>query len=106
VVDPGVRTSRKRIIVKSKKGQYFVLPDNGIVTPIIDRDGLDSARSITNKSWMTQAAISSTFHGRDIFSPAAAHLAAGWDFTQAGPSVSEIVRVAANTSAMADKGIE
>ena len=106
VVDPGVGTSRKAIIVKSKRGQYFVLPDNGIVTPIIDRDGLDSARSITNKSWMTQAAISSTFHGRDIFSPAAAHLAAGWDFTQAGPSVSEIVRVAAKTSAMADKGIE
>jgi len=77
VVDPGVGTSRKAVAVKSKKGQYFVLPDNGIISPVIDRDGLDSAREITNPNWMIQAAVSSTFHGRDIFSPAAAHLAAG-----------------------------
>ncbi len=41
VVDPGVGSSRKAVIVKSKKGQYFVLPDNGLITPVIDRDGLD-----------------------------------------------------------------
>src|SRR5437762_9243906 len=64
VVDPGVGTSRKAIVVKSKKGQYFVLPDNGLITPVIDRDGLESAREITNTDWMIQAPISSTFHGR------------------------------------------
>ena len=80
VVDPGVGTSRKAIIAKSKKGQYFVAPDNGVLTPVLDRDGFDSAREITNQNWMIQAAVSSTFHGRDIFSPAAAHLAAGWDY--------------------------
>jgi hypothetical protein len=48
VVDPGVGTSRKAVIVKTKKGQYFVLPDNGVITPVIERDGLDSAREITN----------------------------------------------------------
>src|SRR3984893_5216399 len=85
VVDPGVGTSRKAIIVKSKKSQYFVLPDNGLITPIIDRDRLDSAREITNPNWMIQSAISSTFHGRDIFSPASAHLAAGWDYNLVGP---------------------
>ena len=85
VVDPGVGTSRKAVIVKSKKGQYFVLPDNGLVTPVLERDGLDSAREITNQSWMIQAPLSSTFHGRDIFSPAAAHLAAGWDFNSRRP---------------------
>ena len=79
--------------VKSKKGQYFVLPDNGVITPVIERDGLQSAREITNRSWMISDAISSTFHGRDIFSPAAAHLAAGWDFNQAGPEVNELVRL-------------
>src|SRR5713226_2332536 len=42
VVDPGVGTSRKAVIIKSKKGQYFVLPDNGLITPVMDRDGLDS----------------------------------------------------------------
>src|SRR5713101_7571929 len=85
VVDPGVGTTRKAVVVKTKKGQFFVLPDNGLITPVLDRDGLDAAREITNTSWMLTPAISSNFHGRDIFSPAAAHLAAGWDWTQAGP---------------------
>jgi S-adenosylmethionine hydrolase len=106
VVDPGVGTSRKAIIVKSKKDQYFVLPDNGLVTPVIDRDGLDSAREITNQSWMIQAPVSSTFHGRDIFSPAAAHLAAGWDFNLAGPVVAQLVRLNPKTSITNAKGIE
>ena len=105
VVDPGVGTSRKAIIVKSKKGQYFVLPDNGLITPVIDRDGLESAREITNPNWMIQSAISSTFHGRDIFSPAGAHLAAGWDFNLVGPEVPQLVRLTPKTSATSDKGI-
>jgi S-adenosylmethionine hydrolase len=106
VVDPGVGTARKAVIVKSKKGQFFVLPDNGLITPVIDRDGLDSAYEITNPSWMIQAAVSSTFHGRDIFSPAAAHLAAGWDFKQAGAAVPELVRLTIKTSTVTGKGIE
>jgi S-adenosylmethionine hydrolase len=106
VVDPGVGTSRKAIVVKSKKGQYFVLPDNGIVTPVIERDGLQSAREITNQNWMIGAAVSSTFHGRDIFSPATAHLAAGWDFNLVGPEVDQLVRLTPKTSVTADKGID
>ncbi len=84
VIDPGVGTSRKAVIVKSKKGQFFVLPDNGMVSAVIERDGLEGAREISNQNWIIQAAVSSTFHGRDIFSPAAAHLAEGWDYTIAG----------------------
>jgi len=106
VVDPGVGTSRKAVVVKSKKGQYFVLPDNGLITPVLDRDGLDTAREITNQSWMIQAPISSTFHGRDIFSPAGAHLAAGWDFNLVGPVVQELVRLNPKLSTTTDKGIE
>ena len=106
VVDPGVGTTRKAIVVKSKKGQYFVLPDNGIITPVIERDGLQSAREITNRNWMISDAISSTFHGRDIFSPAAAHLAVGWDFNQAGPEVKELVRLQPKTSVMNEQGID
>ena len=106
VVDPGVGTSRKAIIVKSKKDQYFVLPDNGLITPVIDRDGLASAREITNTGWMLQPQVSSTFHGRDIFSPAAAHLAAGWDFNLVGPEVSELVRLTPKVSVTSDAGIE
>jgi S-adenosylmethionine hydrolase len=106
VVDPGVGTSRKAVIVKSKKGQYFVLPDNGLITPVIERDGLDSAREITNPTWMIQSGVSSTFHGRDIFSPAAAHLAAGWDYSLAGPEVAQLVQLTPKSSTTTEEGIE
>jgi S-adenosylmethionine hydrolase len=105
VVDPGVGTSRKAIIVKSKKGQYFVVPDNGLMTPIVDADGLEGAREITNPAWMIGDKISSTFHGRDIFSPTAAHLARGEDWTQAGPAVDELVRLNPPTAAVGARGI-
>lgn len=105
VVDPGVGTTRKAVVVKSKKGQYFVLPDNGLITPVIDRDGLESAREITNTDWMIQSPISSTFHGRDIFSPVAAHIAAGGDFALAGPEISQVVRLSPKTGIVTDQGI-
>jgi S-adenosylmethionine hydrolase len=106
VVDPGVGTSRKAVIVKSKKDQYFVLPDNGLITPVIERDGLDSAREITNTAWMLNPQVSSTFHGRDIFSPAAAHLAEGWDFTMAGAVVPQLVQLTPKVSSTSENGIE
>ena len=106
VVDPGVGTSRKAIIVKTKKGQFFVLPDNGLITPVVDRDGFESAREITNAGWMIGDAISSTFHGRDVFSPAGAHLAMGWDYALAGPEVAELVRLTPKVPTITDKGIE
>jgi len=87
VVDPGVGSSRKAVVVKSKRGQFFVLPDNGLMTLVQDRDGLEGAREITNTDWMIGSKLSSTFHGRDIFSPAGAHLARGEDWTQIGPEV-------------------
>jgi S-adenosylmethionine hydrolase len=105
VVDPGVGTSRKAIIVKTKKRQYFVVPDNGLMTPIVDADGLEGAREITNPAWMIGDKISSTFHGRDIFSPTAAHLAMGEDWTQAGPAVDGLVRLNPPTATMDAKGI-
>jgi S-adenosylmethionine hydrolase len=106
VVDPGVGTSRKAVVVKTKKGQYFVLPDNGLITPVIERDGLDSAREITNTNWMIGQAVSSTFHGRDMFSPVGAHLAAGWDYTMVGPEVQQLVRLTPRVSTTTEKGIE
>jgi S-adenosylmethionine hydrolase len=105
VVDPGVGTSRKAIIVKTKKGQYFDLPDNGVITPVADRDGVEGVREITNTAWMIGDKVSSTFHGRDIFSPSAAHLAAGEDWTQAGPEVKDLVRLKPVVATMDAKGI-
>src|SRR5580658_6985430 len=96
VVDPGVGTTRKAIIVKTKKGQYFVVPDNGLMTPIVDADGLEGAREITNPAWMIGGKISST---------TAAHLAMGEDWTQAGPAVDVLVRLNPPTATMDAKGI-
>jgi S-adenosylmethionine hydrolase len=97
VIDPGVGSTRKAIIAHSRRGQFFVLPDNGLLT-LMPSDGpgqIVEAREITNTAWMIGARLSSTFHGRDIFSPAGAHLARGDNWSQAGPAldVAKLVRL-------------
>jgi S-adenosylmethionine hydrolase len=108
VVDPTVGSRRKAIIAHSKTGQFFVLPDNGLLTLIQDRDGIDAVREIANPAWMIGAKLSSTFHGRDIFSPAGAHLAKGDDWTQAGPALdpAQLVRLDLHTAKMTRTGLE
>ena len=107
VVDPGVGSTRKAVVVKSKRGQYFVLPDNGLMTLVQDRDGLEGAREITNRDWMIGAALSSTFHGRDIFSPVGAHLARGDDWIGVGPEldVSKLVRLDIAPAKLDERGL-
>jgi S-adenosylmethionine hydrolase len=107
VVDPGVGSARKAIIAQSKVGQFFVLPDNGLLTLVADRDGIVAAREITNPAWMIGAALSSTFHGRDIFSPAGAHLARGDDWTTAGPpvDVAKLVRLEIHSATIDAAGL-
>ena len=107
VIDPGVGSKRKAIIAKSRVGQTFVLPDNGLLTLVEDRDGIAEAHEITNPAWMIGSGISSTFHGRDIFSPAGAHAARGDDWTQAGPSldVSKLVRLDLKSAAIDASGL-
>ncbi|HXM19826.1 MAG TPA: SAM-dependent chlorinase/fluorinase [Terriglobales bacterium] len=107
VVDPGVGSARKAVVVKSKRGQYFVLPDNGLMTLVQDRDGIESAREIANRSWMIGTALSSTFHGRDIFSPVGAHLARGEDWIGAGPEleVSKLVRLDIIPAMLDERGL-
>jgi S-adenosylmethionine hydrolase len=107
VIDPTVGSTRKAVVVKSKRGQYFVLPDNGLMTLVQDRDGIEAAREITNRAWMIGAALSSTFHGRDIFSPAGAHLARGDDWTKVGPEVdvNTLVRLDINAPRLDEKGL-
>jgi S-adenosylmethionine hydrolase len=95
VVDPGVGTDRKPIVAKSKAGNYYVVPDNGLLTYVQDQFGIESVRVITNPKWLIQNALSSTFHGRDIFSPVGAHIARGEVWTEVGPElpVSQLVRL-------------
>jgi len=105
VIDPGVGSTRKAVVVKSKRGQFFVLPDNGLMTMVEDRDGIESAREITNQEWMIGAKISSTFHGRDIFSPVGAHVARGDDWTKVGPELTQLVRLDLKPSRLDNKGL-
>jgi len=107
VVDPGVGSARKAVVVKSKRGEYFVLPDNGLITLVADRDSLDGAREITNRDWMIGPALSSTFHGRDIFSPVGAHLARGEDWTQVGPELplDKLVRLKLTPVKLDERGL-
>ncbi|HKV78915.1 MAG TPA: SAM-dependent chlorinase/fluorinase [Candidatus Sulfotelmatobacter sp.] len=107
VVDPGVGSSRKAIVAHSKKGQYFVLPDNGAIALVEQRDGIDAVREITNTEWMIGSKLSSTFHGRDIFSPVGAHLARGDDWTKVGPemAVKDLVRLDLKIARVDDHGL-
>ena len=107
VVDPGVGSTRKAIIARSGRGQYFVLPDNGLLTLVQEQSGIVGAREITNTAWMIGAKTSSTFHGRDIFSPTAAHLARGDDWTDAGPAldVTKLVRLDLHSASLTGAGI-
>jgi S-adenosyl-L-methionine hydrolase (adenosine-forming) len=107
VVDPGVGSTRKAIVAESKRGQYFVLPDNGLLTLVEARDGIESVHEITNPAWMIGSRLSSTFHGRDIFSPVGAHIARGEDWTQVGPAmpVKELVRLDLKPVRLDDQGL-
>lgn len=107
VIDPGVGSARKPIVVKTKRGQYFVLPDNGLITLVEQQDGVAEAREITNTSWMIGSALSSTFHGRDIFSPVGAHIAKGEDWTAVGPvlKTEDLVRLDLKSPTLDEHGI-
>jgi len=105
VIDPGVGSTRKPVVVKTKRSQFFVLPDNGLMTMVEDRDGIEGIREITNQDWMIGSKISSTFHGRDIFSPVGARLARGDDWTQVGPELKQLVRLDLKPPKLDDKGL-
>ena len=82
VVDPGVGGERKAILVKTEK-YYFLAPDNGILTAVLDEEPNFQAVCIENRELMN-ARISQTFHGRDIFAPAAAWLSKGKQLSDFG----------------------
>ena len=85
VVDPGVGSERKAAAMLTKKGHLLVGPDNGIFTLVLETEGLDRAVELSNTKYYRSGATSFTFHGRDIFSPVAAHLAAGVPLDSLGP---------------------
>jgi len=87
VVDPGVGTKRRPIIVETKHG-FYVGPDNGLLMLAAQRDGIRHVYHVSNPKYMLPQ-ISRTFHGRDIFAPAAAHLARGNPPFEFGPEIQD-----------------
>lgn len=91
VVDPGVGTSRRPILMEAA-GQYFVAPDNGVLSMIYTREK-HRIRLISNEKYFRHP-VSRTFHGRDIFSPVAAHLASGVAPARMGKLIEDYLRPA------------
>ena len=89
VIDPGVGTERKSVVLKTKSGHYFVSPDNGTLTLVAERLGIEAVREIDESRFRRPGSDQSyTFHGRDVYSYAAAHLASGQTgFEQIGPAL-------------------
>ncbi len=90
VVDPGVGSERRAILAEAH-GQFFVAPDNGVLAMMLAREPKPRVRHITNDKYFRHP-VSNTFHGRDIFSPVAAHLAAGVAPARFGPRIDDYLR--------------
>jgi len=94
VVDPGVGSHRRPLALRTDDGRFFVGPDNGLLMLAADDCGIEAAHELADERYRLPN-ISRTFHARDVFAPAAAHLAAGVSIDQLGPLVdpAELVRV-------------
>jgi S-adenosylmethionine hydrolase len=90
VVDPGVGSIRRPILAELD-GHRFVAPDNGVLTPVLTREGC-KVRHIIQERYFRQP-VSHTFHGRDVFAPSAAHLAAGITSAKFGPRIDNYLRL-------------
>lgn len=91
VVDPGVGSARAPVLVETERA-LFVGPDNGLLAPAATALGVRGVRRLTNDRYFRQP-VSDTFHGRDIFAPVAAHLAAGTPAEELGPALDDLQRL-------------
>ena len=86
VVDPGVGGDRRAVAVRTRDGRLFVGPDNGLLLLAADALGIAAAHEVSEPAYRLPN-VSRTFHGRDVFAPAAAHLAAGVPLERLGPAL-------------------
>ena len=106
VVDPGVGT-RRRPIAARLGGQFYVGPDNGLLTPLLEdaernKQTIELIHTDNPKYWLPK--VSRTFHGRDIFSPVSAHLAAGTPLDELGTPINDPIRMELTRPEKTDKG--
>lgn len=87
VVDPSVGTERRAILVQTKQS-FFVGPDNGLLMLAAQNQGIEHTYELTNPKFMLPK-VSSTFHGRDVFAPVAAHLDMGVKPSEFGPEIND-----------------
>ncbi len=94
VVDPGVGSPRRALALRDEEGRVFVGPDNGLLVPAAERNGIAAVHELANPDYALDA-VSRTFHGRDLFAPAAAHLSRGVPLEELGPplAVDALVRL-------------
>jgi S-adenosyl-L-methionine hydrolase (adenosine-forming) len=87
VIDPGVGGARRALALRDRTGRLHVGPDNGLLVPAAEKlGGIEAAHELANPAYALEP-VSRTFHGRDLFSPAAAHLALGLEPAELGPPV-------------------
>jgi S-adenosylmethionine hydrolase len=91
VVDPGVGTERRPLLV-SAQNQYFVAPDNGVLSVIFEREAASLVVRHANVQHYYLTPVSNTFHGRDIFAPVASWLSKGWQTPSMGDEISDYKR--------------
>ena len=91
VVDPGVGSARHPLLVCTQAAKFYVGPDNGLFTWVVEREGLREAYMLEQEAYFHTPRVSATFHGRDIFGPVAAHLSLGIAPACFGQRLTEIV---------------
>lgn len=88
VVDPGVGSARRPVVLQDRTGRLYVGPDNGLLVPAAECAGIDAVHELANPEFALDS-VSRTFHGRDLFAPATAHLALGVEPAELGPPLSQ-----------------
>jgi S-adenosyl-L-methionine hydrolase (adenosine-forming) len=106
IVDPGVGGPRRPLALRDAEGRVYVGPDNGLLLPAGSRAGIEDVYELANPAYALES-ISRTFHGRDLFAPAAAHLATGVPLAELGPPVDPegLVRLDIPAPAIDGRGI-
>lgn len=106
VVDPGVGSTRRAVAVQFERG-YWVAPDNGVLSGVLDQESAIAAVELTNPQYWRDASPSTTFHGRDIFAPVGAHLASGVAIAELGQTIdpNTLIRLEGMDYSTTDDGI-
>src|SRR5579864_7822695 len=104
VVDPGVGTARRPILVASDQ-HYFVAPDNGVLSSVFDQTESLYVWNLISEHYFRQP-VSKTFHGRDIFAPVAAWLTKSWQTSSFGEPITDFVRFSLPKVKVSEEGVK